>query len=188
MLKKIIQSSLLGGLLLTTLAFLPAEKLSSNKTHIRFFSHTPVEDIEAHNYQSISSLHTGTGEVVFSVPMQGFQFEKALMQKHFNQPNFLDSQQHPKAKFVGQITNLTDINFQKDGEYAAAVAGKMTIKGKTHAINDKGMVKVSGKNIILDAKFTLTLADYDVAFEKGKPSSNIAKTIEVTVEAIYTQP
>jgi len=29
------------------------------------------------------------------------------------------------------------------------------------------------------------LADYKVAFEKGKPSTNIAKEVEVTVNAEY---
>ena len=52
------------------------DKLVSTKTHLKFFSHTSVEDIEANNYTSVSTLNKETGNVVFSVPMQGFEFEK----------------------------------------------------------------------------------------------------------------
>lgn len=51
-------------------------KLVSSKTHIKFFSHTSVEDIQANNYASVSTIDQSTGDVVFSVPMQSFEFEK----------------------------------------------------------------------------------------------------------------
>lgn len=54
-----------------------SEKLVSTKTHIKFFSSTPAEDIQAENTASVSTIDKNTGEVVFSVPMQGFQFEKS---------------------------------------------------------------------------------------------------------------
>ncbi len=92
-------------------------KLVSSKSHVKFFSTTPMEDIEANNYASVSTINTETGEVVFSVPMQGFEFEKSAMQKHFNSENFLDTKSHPKSKLVGKITNLDEIDFSKDGEY-----------------------------------------------------------------------
>jgi hypothetical protein len=60
-------------------------RLVSEKIHIKFFSTTPAEDIEANNYSATSTLNTSNGSVAFSVPMQGFEFEKRLMQRHFNQ-------------------------------------------------------------------------------------------------------
>ena len=61
-----------------------AQKLVSSKTHFKFFSTTPAEDIEANNYKTVSTIETSTGEIVFSVPMQSFEFKKSLMQEHFN--------------------------------------------------------------------------------------------------------
>ncbi|CCG53627.1 Protein of unknown function precursor [Flavobacterium indicum GPTSA100-9 = DSM 17447] len=162
-----------------------AQKQTSSKTHIKFFSSTPAENIEANNYKSISTLDTKTGDIVFSVPMQSFEFEKALMQEHFNSKKFLDTKTNPKAKLTGKIANLDKINFEKDGSYTAVVEGELTINGVTNHIKEKATFTVKSGKISLSSKFNVTLADYKVAFTKGKPSTNIAKTVEVTVEANY---
>lgn len=164
---------------------LPSGKLVSSKTHIRFFSTTAVEDIEANNYASVSTIDPATGAVVFSVPMQSFEFEKALMQQHFNNDKFLDTKVHPNAKLIGRITNTDQINFSKDGTYNANIEGDLTIKGKTNSIKEKGSITVKGNVITVESKFNITLADYGVTFVKGKPASNIAKVVEVTVIAEY---
>ena len=160
-------------------------KLVSSKTHIRFFSTTPAENIEANNYSSTSTINTATGDVVFSVPMQGFEFDKALMQKHFNGEDFLNTSAFPRAKFVGKITNLDAVDFAKDGTYAVNVKGEMSIKDVTKTIDEKGTIKVKGGAINAESTFNLTLADYGVTFLKGKPASNIAKTMEVTFHGEY---
>lgn len=160
---------------LTSFVLSPSSKLNSNKTHIRFFSHTAVEDIEAHNYQAIATLDRTNGGIAFSVPMQGFQFEKALMQKHFNQPSFLDTKKYPKATFIGQITEINTIDFSKDGKYEVLVTGSLSLHGKTKEVKEKGTLEIKGGEIRTSAKFNILLADYDVVFEKGKPASNIAK-------------
>lgn len=162
-----------------------AQKQVSSKTHIKFFSTTPAENIEANNYAAVGTIDTNTGDIVFSVPMQSFEFEKALMQEHFNSKKFLNTKENPKAKLTGKIANLEKVNFKKDGSYTADVEGNLTINGVTNTIKEKATFIVKGENIELKSKFNITLADYKVAFKSGKPSTNIAKTVEVTVEANY---
>ncbi|MDI1356313.1 MAG: YceI family protein [bacterium] len=161
------------------------EKLVSKKSQVDIFSHTDAEDIKAVNYASTATLSKENGEVVVSVPMQSFEFEKALMQKHFNSKDFLNTKTFPKAKFKGKITNLKDINFSKDGVYNATVSGDMTIKETTNPVTEKAVISVKGGLITVDTKLKIVLADYKIAFEKGKPSKNIAKTIEVTFKIEY---
>ncbi|CAN5181015.1 hypothetical protein BH09BAC5_BH09BAC5_03160 [soil metagenome] len=161
------------------------EKLVSKKTQANIFSHTDAEDISAVNYASVSTLNTLTGDMIVSVPMQSFEFEKALMQKHFNSDKFLDTKVFPKAKFKGKITNLKDINFSKDGVYNATVTGDMTIKEITNPVNEKGTVTVKNGIVTVDTKLVIVLADYKIAFEKGKPSTNVAKSIDVTFKIEY---
>jgi len=162
------------------------EKFLSSKTHIKFFSSTPVEDIEANNYASVSTIVPATGEVVFSVPMQSFGFEKALMQKHFNNEHFLETNVYAKSKFKGKITNLEDIVFNKDGMYEARIEGTLTIKGKTNPINEKGTIEVKGTSLTVNSVFTITLADYGIAFDEGEMvSKKIGKTIEITIVGEY---
>lgn len=162
------------------------ERYVSSKTHIKFFSTTPVEDIEAHNYASVSTIDPGSGEVVFSVPIQSFEFEKAMMQQHFNNEHFLESNVYPKSKFKATITNLDQIDFTKDGEYQAEIRGEMTIKDKTNPVNESGTITVQGQTLTVNAVFDLTLADYDITFDESEMvSTKIGKSVEVTVVAEY---
>jgi hypothetical protein len=62
-----------------------AQKAYTKNGEINFSSKAPMEKIEAVNKSVTSILDTKTGEVQFSVLMQGFEFEKALMQEHFNE-------------------------------------------------------------------------------------------------------
>lgn len=61
----------------------------------------------------------------------------------------------------------------------------MTIKGVTNKIKEKGTVTVKGSMLEARSIFNLTLADYRIEFVKGKLSSNIAKTVEMTVITEY---
>ncbi len=164
-----------------------SEKLVSKIGHVNFFSHTPIEDITANNYTVTSTLDTTSGMLVYVVPMQGFEFEKALMQKHYNSPKFLDTKKFPKSKFKGVITNLNDIDFTKNGTYTAAVKGKLTIHGVTKPITEKATITVTNDGIEVTTKMHITLSDYNIAFKKGKPSTNIAKTLLIKATSKYTK-
>lgn len=184
--KKLSISLGLAVLALALFSFtMSEEKLVSKQVKIVFFSHTPLEDIEAVNNGAVGTIDTGTGDLVFSVPMQGFEFPIALMQKHFNSGKFLDTKGFPKAKLKAKITNLSEIDFSKDGTYKANVDGELTIKGVTNKVKINGTIKVSGKKVEVNSKFDITLSDYGISFAKGKPSTNVAKTLEVRIQAAY---
>ena len=107
------------------------------------------------------------------------------MQKHFNGEDFLNTQTFPKAKLKGKITNLDKIDFSKDGTYNATFEGELTIKELTKPVKENGTVEVKGSVVEVQSKFNVALADYGITFVKGKPSTNIAKTVEITMIAEY---
>lgn len=163
-----------------------ADRYISSKSHIKFFSTTPVEDIEANNYASVSTINPATGEVVFSVPMQSFEFEKAMMQKHFNNEHFLETNVYPKSKLKGEITNLSEVDFNKDGTYEAQFEGEITIKDKTQSLNEATTVEVKGNTVTATTEFYLTLADFGITFDEGEMvSEKIAKKVLVSVNTVY---
>ncbi len=162
-----------------------SQKMVTTKSQIKIFSHTTVEDIQATNTKAIGTLTAETGEVVFSIPMQSFEFEKALMQKHYNSPKFLDTKQFPKAKLIGKITNLSVLNLKKDGTYSVKVNGTLELHGITKPVDENATVTVKDGVVSVSSKLTIVLADYKIAFEKGKPSTNISKSIAVTVDATF---
>ena len=80
---------------------------------IGFYSKATLENIEAHNKAVTCVLDSKTGNMQFAVMMKAFEFEKALMQEHFNE-NYIESHKYPKAEFKGVLINNSDINYTKD--------------------------------------------------------------------------
>lgn len=157
-----------------------AQKYMTKNGHISFFSSTPMEDIEAHNKQVNSAIDTKTGDFVFKVLIKSFEFEKALMQEHFNE-NYMESHEYPNSTFQGKVTNIADIDFEKDGEYEADIEGKLTIHGVTKEISEKGKFIVKKNEVQGLAKFVISPEDYDIKIPSAV-ASNIAETIEVSVD------
>jgi len=83
------------------------------------------------------------------------------------------------------VTNMSKIDLTKDGIYSVTVKGDLTMHGVTKSIDEKGTVTVKGGVMTATSKFKLVLADYKIAFEKGKPSKNIAKEVELTIKMDY---
>lgn len=107
------------------------------------------------------------------------------MQKHYNSGNYLNTKQYPKAKFVGRISNFKDVNLSKNGTYAANAKGDLTIKDVTKPFDANGTITVLDGKATLNSKMKIVLADYGITFTKGKPSTNVAKDVEVTTTAVY---
>jgi len=117
------------------------------------------------------------------VLIQGFKFDKALMQEHFNE-NYMESTTYPKAKFKGKIDNLSSINFKKDGDYNATVSGQLEIHGVTKPVTATGVISVKGTNISAKSKFSVAVADYGIEIPKVV-AENIAKNVDINVHADY---
>jgi polyisoprenoid-binding protein YceI len=159
---------------------LHAQKYITKNGHIKFFSSAPLEDIEANNHQVNSALDIKTGDFVFKVLMKAFEFEKALMQEHFNE-NYVESHKFPNASFVGKVINLNDIDFTKDGTHKAIVEGDLTIHGITKQVKEEGIFTVKDEQISGKAIFKVKVADYEIKIPKNL-AKNIAEVVEVTVD------
>ncbi len=139
------------------------------------------EKIDALSNSATAVLDASNGNFQWAILIKGFQFEKSLMQEHFNE-NYLESGKFPKATFVGKITNLSAVNLSKDGTYNAVVSGQMTMHGVTKDITTNGALTVSGGNIRVNAGFNLGLADYNISIP-SLVSDKIAKEAKILVEA-----
>jgi polyisoprenoid-binding protein YceI len=148
--------------------------------HIWFHSEAPLETIEAHNNQVNSALDLTTGAFVFKVLMKSFIFEKALMQEHFNE-NYVESDKFPNATFQGKVTNIDDIDFQKEGSYDAEISGELTIHGITNKVDANGTFDVHPDMIAGTSKFTLLIADYNISIP-GAVAGKISEEIEINVD------
>jgi polyisoprenoid-binding protein YceI len=82
---------------------------------------------------------------------------------------------------------LSEIDFRNDGTYTANVIGTLTLHGVTNNISETLKLIVKEGTISGMTEFNITLADYGVVFEKGKPSTNIGKNVKITAHLNYKQ-
>lgn len=174
------------ALSLVATAFVPLQDDAVYVTrtgHVRFFSHTAIEDIEAHSHQVSSSLNTGTGELAFVLLMKSFEFEKAKMQEDFN-TDYLETDEFPKSTFKGRITNLSAIDFSRNGTYTADVTGDLMIHGVTNTISTTATLIVGDDVIKGSSSIKVKLADYNVS-GPSIAGGSIAEVIDVDIDVTY---
>lgn len=166
--------------ILLSLSLAAQDKFFTKNGKILFSSKASLENIEANNKSATCVLDTKTGNLQFAVLMKGFEFEKALMQEHFNE-NYVESHKFPKAEFKGQVVNNSGISYTRDGVYPATVKGKLTIHGETRDVETNGTITVTDGRIKAVAGFTIALADYKIEIP-AMVKDNISKTVDITVD------
>jgi len=160
-----------------------AEKWQTRTAYVRFFSTTPVEDIEAVNNQVSSILDPLKGEFAFQVPIKGFVFEKALMQEHFNE-NYLESGKHPNATFTGKIVDFDPSKLTGTGKIKWVLRGKMSIHGQEKEMDIPIELTPKANKGVIEAKFKVVPEDFGIKIPSAV-RNKIAKDIEVSVKADY---
>ncbi len=169
-------------LFIGSMAVVSAQKIYQTKSgKISFYSATMLENIEAINNQVDSKL-SNNGQLVFMVAIKGFRFENATMQEHFNE-NYMDSDKYPKAVFQGKISNLADVDFDKDGSYKTTVTGVLDMHGVKQPVTAIGTIDVKAGKVVAKSNFKVKLTDYNI---KGTLIGNkIAKELTITVNCQY---
>jgi polyisoprenoid-binding protein YceI len=162
---------ILGFIINTTNA---QERYITKQGRISFFSHSPVEDIEAFNNQTLSIVDIKTGEIAISVLMKSFMFEKSLMQEHFNE-NYIESDKFPKALFTGKILDIKNLKNTND----VIIEGVLTIHGVSKNVTVKSQIEVDESNIVIRGVFNVLVSDYQIKIP-SVVRNNIAETIEIT--------
>jgi hypothetical protein len=182
--------SIIASLLLFSGFIVSAQDKYFTKTgKIEFFSRSSMEDIEAKNKSVAVILDSKTGALQFSVLMKGFEFEKALMQEHFNE-NYVESDKYPKAEFKGTVTNNSGVNYAKDGTYPVKVSGKLTMHGITKDIEAPGTVRIAEGKLAASSTFNIKLSDYKIkipAVVKDKVSNDIRIAVDCKLEPLKAQ-
>jgi polyisoprenoid-binding protein YceI len=151
---------------------------------ISFHSSTPIEDIDAVNNEVVSTLNTKTGEFAFRVAILGFKFDAVDMQKHFNGDTYMNSAKYPKASFTGKITDVSKVDFTKDGTYNVTVSGNLTIKDVTKPVSATGTITVKGGKVTARSEFKIKRAEYNVTGE-AIHEKKIGQVITIKVDCTY---
>jgi len=170
---------LFAGILISHVVFAQDKYFTRNGT-LSFFSKTPMENIEAKNNQTSCIFDTETGDIAVSAQMKGFEFEKALMQEHFNE-NYVESHKFPKATFKGKIVNFSSISLSANSPVEMKVVGVLVVHGVDKEIRTSGTLTKKDEGYEAYSKFKVSTADFDIKIPKAV-INNIAEEIEVTIK------
>jgi len=161
-----------------------AQDYITRNGNISFYSHTPLEDINAENNEVASTLNSSTGAFEFKAAVKSFHFKKTAMEQHFGDEDYMNAEKYPKASFSGKITNLSSVNFSKDGSYNVIVEGNLTIRDVTKPVTAPGAITLKNGTVTAQAKFDVNRKEYNVigqAFVQQK----IEDVIHVSVNCQY---
>ncbi|MCF6349907.1 MAG: YceI family protein [Flavobacteriaceae bacterium] len=160
---------------LITLATTAQKKVTTKSGVLKFEASTEnFEPVVAIN-KTTSAILKEDGSLAVLGLIKGFQFKKKLMQEHFNQKKFMDSEQFPKAKFAGTLADYKG----EDGKYT--VTGNLTIHGVTKEVTTMATIKNVDSTVYLHTKFTVLVADYGINV-KSKLTKKIAEKVIIEID------
>jgi polyisoprenoid-binding protein YceI len=153
----------------------------AERSHVTFFSDGIIEDITAENKNVTSIFDVRKGEIAFLIKVKDFQFEKKLMQVHFNE-KYLESEKFPKSTFVG---TLKGFDITKEGVQNVTASGRLSIHGVNKEMSMPGTLEVKGRNIVMKSKFKVKLADFNITIPQVV-WQNISEEVEISVNFTYS--
>lgn len=172
--------------LLVTHAALGQQKLFTKNGSISFQSKTSIQKFEALNTKVLSVWETTSGNIEFSLLIKGFQFEKALMQEHFNE-NYLESDKYPKATFTGVVENSKNISFKENNIITVNVKGLMTLHGVSRSLSIPATIKIKNGEVSAVTSFVIIPEDYNIKIP-AVVADNISKKINVQINIPAFKP
>lgn len=180
-----MKNILVASFLFLSMSALHAQdKYFTKEGKINFNATSPSspEKVEGINKSVICVEDIKTGNIQFAAIMKAFEFERSLMQEHFNE-NYVESDKYPKAEFKGMIANNGDVNYTKDGSYPVTVKGKLSIHGETKDVETNGTLTVKNGKIAAVATFDVALADYKVSIP-SLVADKVAKVAKISVDCL----
>jgi hypothetical protein len=157
-----------------------AQKFTSEKGLISFFSDAVIEDIQAENAMVGSLFNASSGDLVYIAKIKDFKFEKSLMREHFNE-KYMETEKFPKSTFLGKVIGFKP---NSPGEQKVKAVGKLLIHGVTRDVEIPGILEFINGRVTMRSKFMVKLKDYDIKIPK-LVWQNIAEEIQVKIEFTY---
>jgi polyisoprenoid-binding protein YceI len=96
----------------------------------------------------------------------------------------MESDIFPKSSFKGNIINIKEVDFKKDGIYKVKIAGKLTMHGVTKDVNTEAKMEVKGEKITAKSEFSILLSDYNIDVPK-LVKDQISNEIKIEVNNVY---
>lgn len=156
----------------------------TKKGKVIFQSAAPHEIIQASSDNLMGLLNPQKKTFRFGISMNSFMgFNSPKQQEHFNE-NYIESDQFPKAVFVGKIVENIDVSVP--GTYKIRAKGKLLLHGVQVPKTIKCKMIVQPQFITIKSKFGLTLNEFGMRVPgviKNKLAEDITVNVNVKMKA-----
>lgn len=148
--------------LLALVTISDASTLLAKGAYVRFFSTTPMENIEGISQAGVASLDLDSGKVAIRAKNTTFVFPNKLMQEHFNE-NYMESEKYPISAFNGFVKGLDPSALDAGKKVDVAVEGDLQVHGVTKHYLTKGTLQRQPDGSIHgETFFNVRIADHGI--------------------------
>ncbi|MEI9911309.1 MAG: YceI family protein [Bacteroidota bacterium] len=161
-----------------------AQKKTTTSATVKFDASTAIDELpKAENRTVIAAINTSTGAIAFEATVKNFAFTNPMIQEHFNGASWLNSDKFPSFTYKGTITDLSAVNFTKDGTYEVKTDGTISVKGVDQKVSTPATIVVKGTSVTATADFSIKLADFGIT---GAPidGGKVSKEPKISVNAV----
>lgn len=161
-----------------------AQKKTTTSATVAFDASTAIDNLpKAENKTVIAAVNTTTGSIAFEAAVKNFAFTNPTIQDHFNGGNWMNSDKFPSFTYKGNITDLTAVDFTKDGTYKVTTEGTLIVKGVEQKLTTPATIVVKGGSVTATADFSIKLTDFGIT---GAPidGGKVAKEPKISVNAV----
>ena len=156
-----------------------AAPLIAKGGYVRFFSTTPMENIEGVSQTAVSSLDLDSGRIAIKSRNTSFVFPNKLMQEHFNE-NYMESAKFPVSAFSGKVTGLDRAALESGKSVPVTVDGDLEVHGvKKRYVSRAVLQKSADGSVGGETKFKVRIADHGIKVP-SVVMAKIADSMEIT--------
>lgn len=177
--KRLFVLLLMMGLLANSLY---SQRYMTRNGNVRLTYNAPAVSFVTDNRQVSVALDVETGELRMQMLMLSFRFRSAYNQEKFNE-YFINHPQYANSTFIGHITNIDEIDFDKPGTYSVDVSGELTIRDDTNTVSTTGDFIVKDDIFAGESTFSINLREFGVNVPQGMPVM-IDITMDVSVRRL----
>ncbi len=140
------RSLIFFSILLLSLPLL-GQQYSVRTAHLYVQSANKFANIEADNYQVNSTIDATTGKVNILGLLKSFEFRIGGLDRAFNS-RLAKTVIHPKFKYIGEISNIESVNFNRPGTYSVNFKGTLIIWDMERTTPGSGTIEVHADGFI----------------------------------------
>lgn len=175
-----INSILLPILVLCSWLISAQERYLDKKGVVVFeASEAMFEPVRAKNESVTVILDAEAGTIASLALVQGFLFDNALMQEHFNE-NYMESDLYPKAVFKGSIADF-DITELGSSMREFTLKGTLEVRDKKMEISPVVEIQRIENVIAIRGEFIVLPEDFGIKIPKVV-ANKIAKEVKVNID------